>query len=498
MVGHTSKARGSGLYTRGNWAWISDEEDGGKVDEKILAEARQIAAFAEASSQAPVKMTRRQLQDLKSKVNGPSPATTPDPGQKSSLGAQSTQPHTEDGVRPSRKASRIAVNYSESNPTEDGNEEPTLATKQRTPSTLGSSISHGSTPIPGQATRSTSASTVPHQSNPNPEQLSRPKMSWNAIVYEVFTNSTIAEMTLAEVQQGVKDRFPFFGLAENVKTLESSPRNPLYMHPSFYKTQRADGKVAWGLKPGDFLDKKTGKVLNQGPKLTTLSVEPTEPSADPPQHDIEQTPLTSHPNTPPASNGEAELGKSIANDQHSIEGPAPERSPHKIIDEESKVEHDNNQDQEELSPVVSRSSPQEVPVTQLPGSSPPEAMKIRLPTSSPQEVIEKQQPNPQQPSEILVSQSREQWALEYIVRSKLTEVFAEQEMQLFLQETKLWYFKNMVLTQGDVEWILNDVFPENTSSTEANLLACARELQDHYQHRLWASDWLEKFVSRPP
>lgn len=422
-------------------------------------------------------MTRRQLQDLKSKVSGPSPITTPDPGQKSSLGA-----HAEDGARPSRRASRIAVNYSESNPTEDG--DPALPTNQRSPSTLDSSISHGSTPVPGEATRSTSASTVPHQQDANRMPLARPKMSWNAIVYEVFTTSTIPEMTLAEVQQGVKDRFPFFGLPENVKTLESSPRNPLYMHPSFYKTQRADGKVAWGLKPGEFLDKKTGKILNPGPRPTNVSVESIEPSAKTPQHDIEQTPSTPHLQTPPASNEGAEPGRSTSNDEHLSNGPASERSLRKTANEENEVKDDNHQDQEELSPAVSTSSPQEV-------------LETQLPKSSPQEVIETQQPTLQQPSAISVSQSREQCQLENIVRCYLTEIFAEQETQCFLQQTKLWYFKNMVLTQGDIAWILNDIFPGDTSSTDADMEACAQGLQDNYEHRVWASDWLVKFVSSP-
>lgn len=422
MVGNANKARGSGLYTRGNWAWISDEEDRGKVDEKILAEARQIAAIAEASSKAPAKMTRRQLQDLKSKVSGPSPATVPDHGQRSSLGAQSTRTHAENGVHPSRRVSRVAVNYSETNLTEDG-EEQTLPTKQRTPSTLDSSVSHGSTPVPGEATRSTSASTVPHQADPKPEQLSRPKMSWNAIVYEVFTNSTLKELTLAEVQQGVKDRFPFFGLPENVRTLESSPRNPLYMHPSFYKTQRADGKIAWGILPGEFLDKKTGKVLNPGANPATDSIESTKPSANS-QHDIEQTPSTPHLQTPPASNGGA--------------GSVTDK------------------------------------------------------------VLETQQPSLQQASAASVSKSTEQCQFEGIVRNNLTEIFEAKELEWFLQQTKLWYFKNMVLAQSDIACILNDVFPVRESrSTDADMAACARDLQDGYQHSLWASDWLAKFVSSP-
>lgn len=494
MVGNANKARGSGLYTRGNWAWISDEEDGGKVDEKILAEARQIAAIAEASSKAPAKMTRRQLQDLKSKVSGPSPATVPDHGQRSSLGAQSTRTHAENGVHPSRRVSRVAVNYSETNLTEDG-EEQTLPIKQRTPSTLDSSVSHGSTPVPGEATRSTSASTVPHQADPKPEQLSRPKMSWNAIVYEVFTNSTLKELTLAEVQQGVKDRFPFFGLPENVRTLESSPRNPLYMHPSFYKTQRADGKIAWGILPGEFLDKKTGKVLNPGANPATDSIESTKPSANS-QHDIEQTPSTPHLQTPPASNGGAGSVTDTSR-EHSSMGPASERSLHKIAKEENKANHDNRQDQN-WSRAISRSSPQEVPETQLPRVSPQEGIETHLPRSSPQEVLETQQPSLQQASAASVSKSTEQCQFEGIVRNNLTEIFEAKELEWFLQQTKLWYFKNMVLAQSDIACILNDVFPVRESrSTDADMAACARDLQDGYQHSLWASDWLAKFVSSP-
>ncbi len=494
VVGDTIKAKGSGsgIYTKGNWAWISDEEDGGKVDEKILAEARQIAAFAESSAQAPVKMTRRQLQDMKARASGASATTTPDPVQKSSMGSESTQGLAGKAVG-SRRASRAAVNYNESTPTEGGDDEPTLSPKQRTPSTLESSMSHGSTPVPGQVTRSTSASTMPHQADPDPEQLTRPKLSWNAIVYEVFVNSTIPEMTLPEIQQGVKDLFPYYALPENGKTLESSPRNPLYNHPSFLKTVRDDGKIAWSLIPGDFLDKKTGKVLNAVP-----SVKYTETSAKTTEDDVDHTLSTPHLQTPPASNGGAEALESTSNDNHSPMGQALEMSPHENTNDDMEVDHDNGQVGEGLSRAVAANSPQEVPETQLPGSSPQKAVETQHPSSSVQEVIETQQPTLKQPSTGQSLHLSEQWRLENIVRECLMETFEDQDVEWFLQQTKLWYFKNMVLTQSDVAWILNDLFPIRDCISPASYMAtCAEELQEHYREQMWASDWFEEFVSNP-
>lgn len=480
VLGEATKIKGSGIYKKGNWAWISDEEDG-KKDEKILAEAREIAAFAEASAEAPAKLTRRQLRDLKSKV-GASPATTPVQARNSSTEPQSAQEHAT-GRRTSLRA-RIAPDYSESIHMEVADDEPTMSPKEKTPSTLDSPVSHGSTPAPGQATRSTSASTVPHR-EPKTEQLTRPKMSWNAIVYEVFANSEVPELTLAEVQEGVKERFPFFGLLENAKTLESSPRNPLYLHPGFYRVQRPDGKTVWGLKPGDFLDKKTNKVLGTvlpaGPGRTISSIEAVDAS----EKAVTETPLTPHLQTPPASSGEAEPVTSISNEKLSSDEAPSEKSLQMITSGRNEVNEDSVQDEKRMARAF---SPQVVPETQLPRSSPQVVMETQQPVVA--------QPIAQQSSILSTPQSKEQRRLEGLVHRYLDETFTQQDMDWFLQSTKLWYFKNMILTQGDVACILEKMFPTRYNrSTDANMELCARELQTDYSTRVWASDWLLNFVS---
>ena len=128
------------------------------------------------------------------------------------------------------------------------------------PSTSTSSTSNRSTSMPNHHSRSTSNSTANAIENSE-----RPKSSWNTIVYGILAVAD-GPLTYTEIMQDIKDRYPFFRAASQDKVLKSGLKNPLYFHEAFCKGDIVNGKQTWGLKPGEFVDKKTGVILTPQPR----------------------------------------------------------------------------------------------------------------------------------------------------------------------------------------------------------------------------------------
>lgn len=183
----------------------------------------------------------------------------------------------ENEVRKSGRA-RNAVDYtrfsgSENTPREmsvpgqidEGDKSLAQESKQVSPSPSASSTSNRSTLMPDHPSRSSSKSTAT-----NTEPSERPNLSWNAIVYEVLATSN-TPLTFPQLVQGIKDRFPYFNSSSQDSILKSGPKNPLYFHKAFCKAEVIDGKQTWTLKPGEFIDKKTGEVLTPRPRHTISS-----------------------------------------------------------------------------------------------------------------------------------------------------------------------------------------------------------------------------------
>lgn len=147
---------------------------------------------------------------------------------------------------------------------------PVQRANEMSPSTSVSSTSSRSTLLPNNPSRSTSKSTAT-----NTEQSERPNRSWNAIVYEILATSD-GPLTFPQLVQSIKNRYPFFNSSSQDKVLKSGPKNPLYFHEAFCRDEVVNGKQAWALKPGEFLDKKTGEVLTPQPRYTVSSPRNTQ------------------------------------------------------------------------------------------------------------------------------------------------------------------------------------------------------------------------------
>ena len=241
-----------GLYA-GNWEYVTDEE---KIPE-YLSVAQKIA-------DVEGRTTRRAYAKMTSKEDARDSSTP--------IGRTSRNE-----VRKSGRA-RNAVDYtrllgSENNdrgidPPEQIEERgttPAQETNPISPSTSASSTSNRSTSMPEHPSRPSSTSTAM-----NTEQPERPNKSWNAIVYEVLATSE-TPLTFPQLVQEVKNRYPFFNSPSQVKVLKSGPKNPLYFHEAFCKGGTVNGKQTWALKPGQFVDKKTGEVLTPQPRYTVAS-----------------------------------------------------------------------------------------------------------------------------------------------------------------------------------------------------------------------------------
>ncbi|KAF6219701.1 hypothetical protein HO133_004170 [Letharia lupina] len=246
-----SRRKGVGIYA-GNWEYVTDEE---KVPEYL--------SLAEKTADFEGRTTRRAYAKMTSEEGAGDSGHT-------------VGPPSGNNVRKSGRA-RNAVDYTRlSGPKENAREITTpeqieagdivfaRETEQISTSTSASSTSNRSTLMPDHPSRSTSTSTAMIS-----EQLERPKLSWNAIVYEVLATSE-TPLTFPQLVQGIKDRFPFFNASSQDKVLKSGLKNPLYFHEAFCKGEIINGKQTWALKPGEFVDKKTGEVLTPRP-LHTIS-----------------------------------------------------------------------------------------------------------------------------------------------------------------------------------------------------------------------------------
>ena len=324
LVDKPPEPKGSGLYKTGNWTWVSDDDEEEKVNEKITAEAQQISAIIEASSQPPAKITRGAFREMKSKLGGEDFATPPPRTsnratqlrkQRSKRSGSSPRPtrsplprrsliislHIPKGGRIGRSPNLEDVDHemidapqsegieaspppgvefqiaASGNVVDDSDGSREQRTSLEAHSASASSFSNRSTLVPEQPTVANSRSSVPdeisYEASVSPVQHTKPKRTWNAIVYEVIAHSTSPAkptLTYPEIVEGVKKHYPFYAEVGQSKTLESSPRNPLYAHEAFYKEERPDKTNAWGLRPGEFYDRKANKILTAGPRPPAL------------------------------------------------------------------------------------------------------------------------------------------------------------------------------------------------------------------------------------
>lgn len=205
-------------------------------------------------------------------------------------------------VRKSGRA-RNAVNYTRPSGSEDGTREiatqkqieegstsPAQEINQISHSTSASSTSNRSSSVPDQPSRPSSTSTAM-----NTEQPERPNLSWNAIVYGVLATSE-TPLTFPQLVQEIKKRYPYFNSPSQVKILKSGPKNPLYFHEAFCKGGTMNGKQTWALRPGKFVDKKTGQELTPQPLHTISSPRLPEQAYD--VEDQSPSNLTSKPSQP--------------------------------------------------------------------------------------------------------------------------------------------------------------------------------------------------------
>ena len=282
-----------GLYA-GNWDYVTDEE---KVPEYVHV--------AEKIADVEGRTTRRAYAKLTSDES------TRHPGNliRSSFRNQ---------LRKSGRA-RNAVDYARLSTIEGNNhdaagreqsqqsdESPAQAADQASPTSSVSSISDRSTLMPNAAGRSISPSRAMKTEN-----FERPKQSWNAIVYEVLATAD-GPLTFTQLMQGIRNLHPYFKSPSLEKVLKSGLKNPLYFHEAFIKGDIINGKQTWGLKPGEFIDKKTGELLTpqprnpiRSPRSSPRVIEVEDPSP------VEVTPKASHSHRPRSSN--PRFGREILN-----------------------------------------------------------------------------------------------------------------------------------------------------------------------------------------
>lgn len=302
-----------GLYA-GNWEYATDEE---KVPEYL--------SVAEKIADVEGRTTRRAYAKLTSNES---------PRDSENLIRSSFR----NQVRKSGRA-RNEVDYARLSTIEGNNHDaaereqsqqsdgsPAQAANQASSQASASSLSNRSMLMPNGANRSTSTSTATKTEN-----YERPKQSWNAIVYEVLAIAD-GPLTFTGLMQGIRDLYPFFKAPSQEKVLKSGLKNPLYFHEAFIKGDIINGKQTWGLKPGEFIDKKTGETLTpqprnpiRSPRSSPQVIEMEEPSP------VELTPKPSHSSRPRSSNprfGRAILNSpEIPDSQDPIPTPSSPREP---------------------------------------------------------------------------------------------------------------------------------------------------------------------------
>lgn len=519
---------------------MESDEEARKVDE-IAELAKELATREGESEQKPARVTRRVIAQIKStkgsgnaalpsrsknqKLNTPkSPAHTfglqvkdkmsesPRSNRKAQhttlADATSTELSPRSGTRKSGRA-RIIPDYTKHfNPEDDAfDTTPTagsheLPTPEQTevsptspihPSISASSASNGSPLIPGQPTKSTSRSAAGHEPGTSSEQTRRPSLSWNAIIWEVLALSDTPSMTVPEIIDAVKERHPYFRSEAQARVIQSSAKNPLHFHDAFCRVPRADNAVAWGLRPGEWLDKKTKKVLTPVPRHTIsdskthgqenqtasqqtgedLTVDSPSPALPSRSSALASSQLERSP--PPRSTELSEVKKSNG-----------EKVVSKAVDDQIK---DGLQ-------MDSASGYQDSASTQLDNR---EFTRKATPDQQPKAVQSSPSPSSagDQSSASPPLVSKDQRTLEGIVHLNLVDVFKPEEMNQFLQETKLSYFKNMDLKAEDTARIFKKIFPylNGSQSSAEEMDSCARDIRKHYETMTWGSDWFLKFVS---
>ena len=282
-IDQPSRRKGVGLYA-GNWEYATDEE--------IVPEYLKVVQNTAGSEG---RTTRRAYAKLTSRGTGGDSGNFVDPS-----------PGNE--VRKSGRA-RNAVDYSRLSRSENNTRE--IATPRQTDDGLNpaegneqefpansvssnssaSSTSNRSTSMADHPSRSTSTSTPV---NIEPE---RPNLSWNSIVYGILATSP-KPMTFHELVAGIKERYPYFKNSSQVSILKSGPKNPLYFHEAFCKGEVINGMQTWTLKPGEFVDKKTGEVMTPRPQPPNSSSRPADQARE--VEDDSPSKSTSKPS--PASN----------------------------------------------------------------------------------------------------------------------------------------------------------------------------------------------------
>ena len=293
LIEQPSRRKGVGLYA-GNWEYVTDEE---KVPEYI--------SVAEKIADVEGRTTRRAYAKLTSNES---------PRDAGNLIRSSFR----NQVRKSGRA-RNAVDYARLSTTEGNNYDatereqsqqsdgsPVQAEYQASPTMSASPISDRATFNSNAASRSTYMSAATKT-----EQVERPKQSWNAIVYEVLAIAD-GPLTFTQLMQGIRDLYPFFKSPSQEKVLKSGLKNPLYFHEAFIKGDIINGKQTWGLRPGEFIDKKTGELLTpqprnpiRSPRSSPQIIEMEEPSS------VEVTPKASNSHRPRTSN--PRFGREILN-----------------------------------------------------------------------------------------------------------------------------------------------------------------------------------------
>ena len=266
-----------GIYG-GNWEYVADEE---KIPEYL--------SVAEKIADVEGRTTRRAYAKLTSSES----ATNSGEPIGSSF---------EDQVRKSGRArnSRNHVATLEQAGQTD------LSPERETNQTSTSASNRSTLKLDDQS-RSTSASAAT-----NAERPERPNLSWNAIVYEVLATAD-APLTFTQLMQGIQNRWPFFKSSSQEKVLKSGLKNPLYFHEAFCKGDIVNGKQTWGLRPGEFIDKKTGELLTPPPRhpiggsssLTEQVQEVEDPSP------VDLAPKVSRSHRPRSSN--PRFGREILN-----------------------------------------------------------------------------------------------------------------------------------------------------------------------------------------
>ncbi|KAL6713173.1 hypothetical protein ACLMJK_009294 [Lecanora helva] len=483
-IAHSPRPRGSGIYKTGTWEYAPDEDMGAEKMTKVVNE---ISATIEAAGQKPAKVTRHSYSKMKSSLVGRSAVSTPSqepPPATEPIAVNSTptRPLPEQSVRRSSRA-RNDIDYGfrpieidEDQSDIEVAKSPTRSKRQKLPSKDKSLSSHDSTPSQNQPTQSTSVSPV-EQRHADPGQSGgvKPKMTWTAIVYDILGSAKTPNLTLVEIGEAIKEKYPYFRSPVHEQTLKSSPRNPLYAHPAFRQVHRLDGKHAWAIHPGNFYDKKTKKLLTAGsPSNETIHVmEPSNSHMNNYQKENEVEEIVDSTQKTPEV--EIKLDRTRESPSFQINGSRDvviTSSGNQIEATEVEVEPTRTSETATLPSADVQSSGQ---------TSPTKETEVQAPASQP--LVPVFQPSKDH-EELALSVKR------YLV-DKLTDI----EMDRFLRETKIWYFLNMDLKGQDIRQILETILPSALQSSNDDISACAAHLLSDFEENTWGSDWFIDFVN---